>query len=179
VEVVAQSKSIFTLRQFLRLNEKLVMSNVPLVAGRISWLGLAVQFAIIFGLYWLFRQVSTFDPILLAAITHAIFARVLRNLVAKNHRKGMRLVRAGQFESAIPEFEKSVEKFKKHKWLDQYRVITMLSAVGTSYLAMGYTNLGFCHSQLGHKDEAKQYYQQVLQLDPTNGNAKAAMNMLN
>ena len=155
------------------------MSNVPLVVGRISWLGLTVQFAIIFGLYWLFRQVSIFDPILLAAITHAIFARVLRNLVAKNHRKGMRLVHAGQFESAIPEFEKSVEKFKKHKWLDQYRVITMLSATGTSYLAMGYTNLGFCHSQLGHKDEAKRYFHAVLALDPGNGNATAALNMLN
>ena len=164
---------------FLRLNDKIIMSNVPLVVGRISWLGLTVQFAIIFGLYWLFRQVSIFDPILLAAITHAIFARVLRNLVAKNHRKGMRLVHAGQFESAIPEFEKSVEKFKKHKWLDQYRVITMLSATGTSYLAMGYTNLGFCHSQLGHKDEAKRYFHAVLALDPGNGNATAALNMLN
>lgn len=155
------------------------MSSVPLVMGRINWLGLAVQFAIIFGLYWLFREVSFFDPILLAAITHAILARVLRNLLAKNHRKGIRLVRAGQFESAIPEFEKSVEKFKKHKWLDQYRVITMLSATGTSYLAMGYTNLGFCHSQLGHKEEAKQYFQTVLALDPGNGNATAALNMLN
>lgn len=155
------------------------MSNVPLVAGRISWLGLAVQFAIIFGLYWLFRQVSIFDPILLAAIAHAILARVLRNLVAGNHRKGIRLVHAGKFEAAITEFEKSVEKFRQHKWLDQYRVITMLSATGTSYLAMGYTNLGFCHSQLGHKDEAKQYYQEVLLLDPGNGNARAALNMLN
>jgi tetratricopeptide (TPR) repeat protein len=164
---------------FLRLNDKIIMSNVPLVVGRISWLGLTVQFAIIFGLYWLFRQVSIFDPILLAAITHAIFARVLRNLVAKNHRKGMRLVHAGQFESAIPEFEKSVEKFKKHKWLDQYRVITMLSSAGTSYLVMGYTNLGFCHSQIGHKEEAKQFYQEVLALDPGNGSAKAALNMLN
>jgi tetratricopeptide (TPR) repeat protein len=119
-----------------------------------------------------------FPPLLSAAIIYAVIAQILRQTQAKYHRKGMHLVAKKQFEEAIPWFKKSVDHFEKKTWIDKYRCLTLLSTTGYGYREMGLCNLGFCCAQIGRIEEAIEYYNKALQINPTNGMAITTRNML-
>jgi len=103
---------------------------------------------------------------------------ILRNVFAKDHRHGIRLVRQNKFIEAIPFFERSVNYFTKNKWIDKFRSLTLLSSSKMTYKEMGLCNIAFCYSQSGDGSKAKEYYKQVLKEYPQNGLAIAGLNML-
>src|SRR5205085_9239376 len=69
-----------------------------------------------------------------------------RLIIARHHRRGIRLVRQRLFAEAITAFEQSLEFFTRHAWVDRFRSITMLSAAGLSYREMALGNIAFCYS---------------------------------
>jgi len=152
-------------------------SNIP-TTRKLSFLFLVPQLIIIGLLIYLYHLADFTEPFILGAITYSVLALTLRNLIAKNHRKGIRLIKENKFSEAIPCFEKSVAYFSEHTWVDKYQFITLLSASGHTYKEMGLCNIAFAYSQTGNGPKAKEYYEQVLAEFPGNGLAIAALNMI-
>ena len=152
-------------------------SNVPTVR-QISWTSLIPQLLLIGLLIYIYQLLDFGDPFIAGALTYAILAFGLRNLVAKPHRKGISLVKKQKFVDALPFFEKSVDYFSKNRWVDKYRYITLLSSSKLTYKEMGLCNIAFCYSQTGNGLKAKEVYEQILKEYPENGLANAGLNML-
>ena len=153
-------------------------STVPTVR-QISWTSIIPQLLLIGLLIYIFQLFDFEDPFLAGALTYAILAFGLRNLVARAHRKGINLVKQQKFIDALPFFEKSVDYFSKNSWVDQYRFITLLSSSKLTYKEMGLCNIAFCYSQTGNGLKAKEVYEETLKEYPDNGLANAGLNMLN
>lgn len=85
-------------------------SKVPMFR-QIAWFSVLAQLVLIalitFSLYWTGIE----EPYFFAAALYFILAYLLRNLVAKDHRKGIQLVRQLKFDEAIAYFEQSVNYF--------------------------------------------------------------------
>jgi tetratricopeptide (TPR) repeat protein len=152
-------------------------SNVPTVK-QIAWISLVPQLLLMGCIILIFYLLKFRDPFLFGALTYLIISFALRNLVAKHHRQGVRLVRQQKFEEAIPLFEKSVEFFTRNPWVDKYRFLTVLSSSKMTYKEMGLCNIAFCYSQSGKGQKAKEYYERTLAEFPQNGMARAALKMI-
>ena len=152
-------------------------SNVPTIR-QISWASVIFQLALIGLLVYIFQLLDFGDPVIAAAIAYTILAFGLRNLFAKSHREGIKLVKRQKYIEALPLFEKSVAYFSQNKWVDKYRFITLLSSSRLTYREMGLCNIAFCYSQTGNGLKAKEVYTQTLQEYPENGLANAGLNML-
>jgi tetratricopeptide (TPR) repeat protein len=153
-------------------------SNVPTVR-QIAWVSMIPQLILMGLIIFVYYLLEFGDPFLYGVLTYLILSFGLRNLVAKDHRQGMKLVKQQQFTNAIPLFEKSVDFFTKNTWVDRYRFLTLLSSSKMTYKEMGLCNIAFCHSQIGNGQKAKEYYEQTLTEFPDNGLAKAGLNMIN
>lgn len=152
-------------------------SNVPTIR-QLSWLSVIPQ-VIVIGLFiYLYHLAGFEEPFIFGALTYSLLAFALRNLIAKNHRQGMKLVKQQKFADALPHFEKSVNYFSKNNWVDKYRYLTLLSSSKMTYKEMGLCNIAFCYSQTGNGQKAKEYYEQALKEFPGNGLAIAGLNML-
>lgn len=153
-------------------------SNVPTVR-QVAWISLIPQFIFMGLIVFVYYILEFTDPFLYGALTYLIISFGLRNLIAKDHRQGMKLVKQQQFETAIPQFENSVAFFKKNNWIDKYRFLTLLSSSKMTYKEMGLCNIAFCYSQIGNGQKAKEYYEQALKEFPENGLAIAGLKMIN
>jgi tetratricopeptide (TPR) repeat protein len=153
-------------------------SNVP-TTKQIAWISLIPHFLIMGFIIYLYALLAFDDPFLFGALTYVVISYALRNIVAKNHRQGIRLVKQQKFSEAIPAFEKSVRYFSDNSWVDKYRFLTLLSSSNMTYKEMGLCNIAFCYSQTGNGLKAKDYYEQTLKEFPANGLAIAGLNMLN
>jgi tetratricopeptide (TPR) repeat protein len=108
-----------------------------------------------------------------------LFAAIaLRLLLAPDHRRGIRLVRANRWAEALRAFEASHAYFQRHPWLDRYRTVFLLSVSRASFREMALLNAAFCHTQLGNGAQAKETYQRALAEFPDSGMARAALNMI-
>ena len=152
-------------------------STVPTIR-QLSWLSVIPQLIVIGLLIFLYHLANFDQPFIFGALTYSLLALGLRNLIAKNHRQGMRLVKQQKFVDALPYFEKSVDYFAKNNCVDKYRYLTLLSSSKMTYKEMGLCNIAFCYSQTGNGQKAKEYYEQALREFPENGLAIAALNML-
>ncbi|RIY08787.1 tetratricopeptide repeat protein [Hymenobacter rubripertinctus] len=118
------------------------------------------------------------EYILFGALTYLATSFVLRGTLAIQHRRGMKLVRQGNFNDAIPHFKNSYDFFSQHKWIDNYRYLALLSSSLMSYSEMALCNTAFCYGQIGDRQQAVYYYEQALQEYPDSGLAKAGLAML-
>lgn len=153
-------------------------SNVPTVK-QIAWISLIPQLLFMGLIIYGYHFLELGDPFFYGALTYLILSFGLRNLVAKDHRQGIKLVKQQQFEMAIPHFENSVTFFTKNNWIDKYRFLTLLSSSKMTYKEMGLCNIAFCYSQTNNGQKAIEYYEQTLKEFPENGLAIAGLKMLN
>ena len=94
------------------------------------------------------------------------------------HRRGVGLVRQQRFADAIPLFKKSLEFFDRHSWVDRFRCIVLMSPSAVSYRETALANIGFCYSQIGNGDHARQDYTECLRRFPESGLAATALRMM-
>jgi len=153
-------------------------SNVPTVMGKVWWFSFIIQLIIIGLLFYLFKLLTVPEPFLFGALTYVILARVLRSLIAKEHRQGVKLVLQKRYDEAIPFFENSYKYFIKNEWADNYRFLTLLSSSKSSYTQMALDNLAFCYSQIGNGAKAVEFYKKALEVNPNDGLAEAGLNLL-
>lgn len=152
-------------------------SNVPMIK-QVNWAALLPQFMVIGIIYTIYNLFELKEPFLFGAITYFVLAMVLRNLIAKEHRQAIKMVKLHQYEIAIHLFEESVDYFSRNSWVDQYRAITLLTVSRMGYKEMGLCNIAFCYSQIGEGQTAKEYYELILSEFPDNGLAQAGLKML-
>ena len=132
-------------------------SKIPVVR-QVAWVSLVPQLLLLGLLIFIFELLEIKNASLLGASIYLILSFSLRFIVAKDHRKGMRLIRQQKFEEAIPFFDASVEFFNRKAWIDKYRFLTLLSSSKMTYKEMGLCNIAFCYSQSNNGQKAKVYY---------------------
>ncbi|GAA4052600.1 hypothetical protein GCM10022409_44360 [Hymenobacter glaciei] len=145
---------------------------------QVAWISIIPQLAILFliGLIWYLCGAE--NPVFPTAATYLGLGFMLRNIVAKDHRRGMQLVKKPAYMEAIPFFESSYQYFTANAWVDKYRYLTLLSSSGMCYREMALCNIAFCYSQIGEGQKARAYYQRVLEVYPNNGLAQTALRMM-
>lgn len=153
-------------------------SNIPIIR-QIAWISLIPQILLIGILSYLFSLLKYKESFLLGVLSYVILSYILRNTIAKYHRKGIKQVRNQKFNEAISSFQKSVNFFTNHAWLDKYRFVTLLSSSKMTYKEMGLCNVAFCYSQINNGQKAKEYYELTLTEFPDNALAIAGLKMLN
>ena len=157
------------------------MASGKPVVRQVAWISMIPQLAVIIILIvvcsMLIRPYELASCI--AMVIYLSASLLLRNLIPHNHRSGMRLVRSGNYEQAISEYEKSYAFFSEHEWIDKYRFITLLSSGRMTYKEMALVNIAYCYTQIGDGRRAKEYYEKTLQQFPDSEMAKSALRMLN
>jgi tetratricopeptide (TPR) repeat protein len=117
---------------------------------------------------------------LFAGTLVAVGYRYLVSYTLLRHQvRGLRLVAAQRFEEAIRAFEQNLAFFDRHPSLDKWRSLLFLSASRYGYREMTLLNLGTAAAQMRQGTRARQYYERVLELNPRNGAAISALNLLN
>lgn len=106
-----------------------------------------------------------------------VFLLLTQQWIPISHRKGIKFLRKGLFDDAIPLFEKSYGFFKKNEWIDRYRGITLLSFSRTSFTEMALLNIAFCYGQDGNVNKAIEYYEKALSQFPKSEIAKTSLKM--
>lgn len=154
------------------------MANQPIVR-QIAWIFMIPQLFFMLFLFLIYKLMGFEEFLLWGALTYLLISFSVRHFIPKYHRKGIRLSGKGNFEEAIPQYEKSVEFFTKRAWIDKYRFITLLSSSKLGYREMGLCNIAFCYGQLGDIEQTKKYYQIVLDGFPENGIAQSGLRLLN
>lgn len=107
-----------------------------------------------------------------------VYMLVARRLITGHHRRGCRAYARSDLEAAIVEMEASQEFFQRHRWLDRWRLVTLLSPSAISYREMALLDIGFFQAQLGRKDAAKAAYRRVLAEFPESSAARQTMKMI-
>lgn len=146
------------------------MSKKPVVR-QIAWPAVLVQCLILFLCMWFWNPELVLLIYLLASIS-------LKMLIPRNHRKGISLFRAGKYEDAVKEFEKSYEFFAKHAWIDRCRFFVLLSPSQVSYREMSLLNIAYCSAQAGNGAKAKEFYEKTLAQFPGSEMAASALRMI-
>jgi len=153
-------------------------SNLP-INRSISWPSFLTVFAIVIAFLFGYEYIAKTDDIFNGVIIFCVIALVLRITIPKSHRKGMKALKQNDFETAVVHFKESVDYFTRNSWVDQYRVITVLSSSKMCFREMGLCNIAFCYSQTGQAEKAKALYEEILEEYPDNGIAYYARNSIN
>ncbi|HET6225332.1 MAG TPA: tetratricopeptide repeat protein [Bacteroidia bacterium] len=154
-------------------------SNVPTVRP-VAWISLVPQL-IFYGIlcYSYHVLLPDVDPVFPGVLTGIAIMILLRNLITKKHRKGVKLFKQQKYMAAVPLFEESFAYFTKNAWLDKYRHFLLFSSSKWTFKEMALCNIAFCYGQVGNGQKAKEYYQRVINEFPNNGLATAGLRMLN
>ena len=152
-------------------------SNKPVVR-QIAWISLIPNFILFVLLVYLVGRIA--PPAIasyLIIILYMFIILALRN-IPRNHRRGMKFFKSGQYVQAISEFQKSYEFFTRHAWIDKYRYFVLLSSSRISYTEMALLNTAFCYTQIGEGALAKESYEKTLAQFPDSEMAKSALRMM-
>ena len=155
-------------------------SKVPTIK-QVAWISVIPQILFIGILILIYSKLGLelLEAIFCSSLTYLVISFCLQNLLTKNFRQGIKLIKQQDFSNAIPFFEKSVNFFTKNRWVDKYRFITLLSSSKMSYKEMGLCNIAFCYSQTGNGTKAKEYYERILDEFPNSVIASTALKFIN
>ncbi len=153
-------------------------SKIPTVR-QIAWISILPHLCVMAVLMYIAYLLDFKEFIFVGAFAYLLLSILLRNLLGKEHRKGVALFKKEQFLEAIPYFEKSYNFFKRNDWIDKYRYITLLSSSKMTYKEMALNNIAFCFGQAGDGVKAREFYERTLREFPESGMAKAGLRLLN
>lgn len=152
-------------------------SKIPTIR-QIAWISLIPQLiflGILILIYYLFRIQ---DYVLCGVVTYLLLSMLLKLVIAKDQRRGMRYLKSGMYEDAIEYFEKSHDFFSKYDWIDKYRFITLLSLSRICFKEMALVNIGYCYVQMSDRTKAESYYRKALAEFPDSEIAKSTLAFL-
>ena len=153
-------------------------ASIPTVK-EIAWLSLVPQLAVMALLiatgFLLFGKP---DGLLFGVGAYLVLSQLLRRVLPAAHRRGIRELRRGDLEQAIKSFEESYDFFSRHRWIDRFRYLTMLSSSAYSFREMAMCNVAFLHGQLGRPADSLAWYRRALQEFPTCSLARTALTFI-
>ena len=151
-------------------------SSAPIVR-QIAWISVVPQL-VFMALLMAAAYLAGFEPfIVVGAAAYLVLSLGLRRLIPRDHRAGIALFRRERFAEALPHFQRSYEFFTRHRWLDDWRFITLLSSSRISYREMALLNVAYCYGQTGDGERSREYYQRVAQEFPGSRIAEASLRM--
>ena len=109
---------------------------------------------------------------------YLIVSYSLRLGIPRDNQKGILLLKHGRYEEAIPHFERSYAFFSRHRWLDDFRYLVLLSSSSISYREMALANIAYAYGLMGNGKRAQLGYQRVLEDFPRSMIAHTALRML-
>jgi len=151
-------------------------SNAPIIR-QIAWISVVPQLAMMALLMAGAYLAGVEQFIVVGAAVYLAISFALRRLISRDHRSGFALLRQGMYADAHPYFQRSYEFFTRHRWLDDWRFITLLSSSRISYREMALLNVAYCYGQTGDGPRSRDYYQRVIQEFPGSGIAKSSLRM--
>ncbi len=154
------------------------MASKQPIVKQVAWLSLIPQLLILSIFIVLASSSGTENPAIVGALTYFFALLVLRRTVSIHHFKGIAHLKKAGFAPAVEKFQLSYAFFSRHKWIDNWRHITLLSSSRISYREMALLNVAYCYGQLGEGARSKEFYQKTLLEFPDSAMAKAAINML-
>lgn len=152
-------------------------SSLPVIR-QIGWLSVLPQVAVLLLFVWSARALGAVEPFLWGAAIYLLVLVGLRFGIPLHHRIGIRLFKRERFAEAVPHFEKSYEFFSRHRWLDSFRALTLLSSSRISYREMALLNAAFCLAQSGERLKAIEEYRRVLAEFPGSKVSEAALRLV-
>ena len=106
------------------------------------------------------------NPFVNGALIYLAVSYMLRTGFAKDHNRGMRLIKQHNYLGATPFFEASYKYFMSHPLIDKHRYLTLLSSPQMCYEEMApLNNIAFS-------------YKRTLESFPNNGLAQAGLKRL-
>lgn len=81
---------------------------------------------------------------------------------------GVKFLKKGQFEEALPFIEKDIEYYSSKPWIDKYRFLLMISSSALSFREMSLCNRAWCLLQTGRVKETIDQYESVIRHYPQN-----------
>ena len=139
---------------------------------------LAAGVAIFILVYYLFSTWHWRHIFMLSAGIYLTYSLSSRRWIPRHHRKGMRLLGQKKYQEAILAFEDSLAFFAKHRWVDSYRAITLMTPSSFSYREMALMNIAHAHGQLDDGESSRAYYEQVVEEYPNNEIAQVALKLI-
>lgn len=148
------------------------------IIREINWAALAPQLLILAALIALAHGVLGPRHGALGALVYLAWSFGARFVLARDHRQGIRLTRAGRHREAITSYERSLAWFEQVPWLDRHRAILMLSASRMAYREMALVNIAWCWGQLGDGPRMKAAYERAAREYPENPIARSALRQI-
>ncbi|WP_276135252.1 tetratricopeptide repeat protein [Polluticoccus soli] len=154
-------------------------SKVPIAKNEFAWISLAPQLTVCGILVYIFWLLTHDLPIsmMISGIAFYCLSLAMRAVLIADHKKGFKLITAGNFEAAIPYIEASLKHLTRNTWIDKYRYVALTSSRRT-FREMDLCNIAFCYSQLGNLEMCKQYYQQAMDEYPNSTIASTALRFI-
>jgi tetratricopeptide (TPR) repeat protein len=118
------------------------------------------------------------NSLLASALLYLFHSRLSKQLITKSHRQGIRLMKAGNLESALERFHESYDFLSKHIWIDDWRLVVILSSGAWSYRECALVNIAYCYGQLGNAEKCREYYKKTLEEFPASALATSALKMI-
>ncbi len=126
-----------------------------------------------------FSFLGYLDALLLGAAVYYLLFLGLRRFVSSDHRRAMKLFSAGNYLEAIPQFEKSYAFFNEHKWVDNFRTITLFSTSLISYREIALANIAYSYAKENRTAKAREVYERMLTEFPNSIIAEQSLKVLN
>ena len=114
----------------------------------------------------------------IAGLCTVFLLQFVLRAIPRDHRSGIAQVRKLHFTEATSSFQRSLQFFDRHPWLDEYRSVFLLSPSAISYREMALANLGFSYAQLKDGANARKWYSVCIERYPESGIALSALNMM-
>ena len=141
-----------------------------------SWKNTIPQFVTMFFLivivYISLPVVSKENSIFFGILLYLIYSIVSRMIIPLHHRNGIRAISRGKYQKAIEEFNESYDFFSRHRRIDKFRSIVLMSPSIMSYKEMALVNIAFAYNQLDDRNKAKEYYKRTIKEFPNSAIAK-------
>ena len=135
-----------------------------------AWVSIPIHLGVMAGFvalaHLLLRPASPDTALIAGAVAYLVLSRGSRAVLAREHTRGMRAVRAKRYAEAIPHFEASYDFFTRHAWIDRWRYVVLLSSNAIPYREMALCNIAYCHAQLGDAARTTAYYERALEEFP-------------
>ncbi len=126
----------------------------------------------------LFPAYGSFDALLVGAAPYVCYSAVVRPLLTRHHRAGIRCLRAGRFDEAVRAFGESRDFFARHPALDRYRFLILMSAGAASYRELALCNIAYLHARSGEMTAARRACDAALAVFPESAIARSILESL-
>ena len=154
------------------------MASKQPIVKQIAWVSMVPQLIILSIFILLASLTGTQTPAIIGALAYIGMSRILKRTVAQHHHNGIALLKKEEFGQALEKFQESYDFFSHHKWIDDWRYVTLLSSSKVTYREMALLNVAYCYAHLGEGDRSRVFYEKTLAQFPDSAMAMTAIKML-